>query len=139
MAKQRLDILLVEKNLAPSRERAKTTIMAGLVLVDGQKIDKAELEKEKVKYQAALDKFNDGLMVAKGTDLTAKRALINDAIKAGYSTKVIPVSTAEYGQSKAARPYNSRLDRSKLMQNGFVPLPDWRDALARYLEEVERI
>ena len=41
MAKQRLDILLVEKNLAPSRERAKTTIMAGLVLVDGQKIDKA--------------------------------------------------------------------------------------------------
>lgn len=59
--------------------------------------------------------------------------------QAGYSTKVIPVSTAEYGQSKAARPYNSRLDRSKLMQNGFVPLPDWRDALARYLEEVERI
>ena len=41
MAKQRLDVLLVEKNLAPSRERAKTTIMAGLVLVDGQKIDKA--------------------------------------------------------------------------------------------------
>ena len=59
--------------------------------------------------------------------------------QAGYSTKVIPVSTAEYGQFKAARPYNSRLDRSKLMQNGFVPLPDWRDALARYLEEVERI
>lgn len=59
--------------------------------------------------------------------------------QAGYSTKVIPVSTAEYGQSKAARPYNSRLDRSKLIQNGFEPLPDWRDALARYLEEVERI
>ena len=56
--------------------------------------------------------------------------------QAGYSTKVIPVSTAEYGQSQAARPYNSRLDRSKLTQNGFVPLPDWRDALARYLEEV---
>ena len=59
--------------------------------------------------------------------------------QAGYSTKVIPVSTAEYGQSKAARPYNSMLDRSKLIQNGFEPLPDWRDALARYLEEVERI
>lgn len=59
--------------------------------------------------------------------------------QAGYSTKVIPVSTAEYGQSKAARTYNSRLDRSKLIQNGFEPLPDWRDALARYLEEVERI
>ncbi len=55
---------------------------------------------------------------------------------AGYPTKVIPVSTAEYGQSKAARPYNSRLDRSKLTQNGFVPLPDWRDALARYLIEL---
>lgn len=49
--------------------------------------NKAELEKEKVKYQAALDKFNDGLMGAKGTDLTAKRALMNDAIKAGYSTR----------------------------------------------------
>lgn len=59
--------------------------------------------------------------------------------QAGYSTKVIPVSTAEYGRSKAARPYNSRLDRSKLAQNGFAPLPDWRDALARYLEEIERI
>ncbi len=59
--------------------------------------------------------------------------------QAGYSTKVIPVSTAEYGGSKAARPYNSRLDRSKLAQNGFVPLPDWQDALARYLEEIERM
>lgn len=57
--------------------------------------------------------------------------------QAGYSTKVIPVSTEEYGQSKAARPYNSRLDKSKLVQNGFAPLPEWRDALARYLEELD--
>ena len=41
MAKERLDVLLVERNLAPSRERAKSTIMAGLVLVDDKKIDKA--------------------------------------------------------------------------------------------------
>ena len=49
---------------------------------------------------------------------------------------VIPVTTAEYGLSKAARPFNSRLDKSKLMQKGFTPLPDWRDALARYLQEL---
>lgn len=50
---------------------------------------------------------------------------------------VVPVTTEEYGVSKAARPFNSRLDKSKLVQNGFEPLPDWRDALARYLGELE--
>lgn len=58
--------------------------------------------------------------------------------EAGLSTKVIPVSTEEYGISKAKRPFNSRLDKSKLIENGFVPLPDWRDALKRYLKELER-
>ncbi len=56
--------------------------------------------------------------------------------QAGIRTKVIPVSTAEYGMSKAVRPFNSRLDRSKLKEAGFVPLPDWRDALTRYLAEM---
>lgn len=55
--------------------------------------------------------------------------------QAGKSTKVIPVTTEEYGQSKAARPFNSRLDKSKLVENGFTPLPDWQDALSRYLKE----
>ncbi|HBN12651.1 MAG TPA: dTDP-4-dehydrorhamnose reductase [Clostridiales bacterium] len=55
---------------------------------------------------------------------------------AGYTTKVIPVTTAEYGLSKAARPFNSRLDKSKLIENGFQPLPAWQDALARYLKEI---
>ena len=57
--------------------------------------------------------------------------------QAGYDTKVNPVTTAEYGLSKAARPFNSRLDKSKLVQNGFTPLPAWQDALARYLKEIE--
>ena len=57
--------------------------------------------------------------------------------QAGYDTKVIPVTTAEYGLSKAARPFNSRLDKSKLVKSGFKPLPDWRDALGRYLKEIE--
>ena len=56
--------------------------------------------------------------------------------QAGYATRVIPVTTAEYGLSKAARPNNSRLDKSKLIKSGFTPLPDWRDALARYLKEI---
>lgn len=53
--------------------------------------------------------------------------------QAGYATKVIPVTTAEYGLSKAARPFNSRLDKSKLTAKGFQPLPDWKDAVRRYL------
>lgn len=55
----------------------------------------------------------------------------------GLNTKVIPVSTAEYGLSKAARPYNSRLDKSKLREEGFEPLPPWQDAVKRYLEEAK--
>ena len=55
--------------------------------------------------------------------------------QAGRATKVQPVTTAEYGVSKAARPFNSRLDKSKLAATGFTPLPDWKDALARYLTE----
>lgn len=57
--------------------------------------------------------------------------------QAGYSTKVIPVTTEEYGLSKARRPFNSRLDKSKLKEQDFQPLPDWRDAVRRYLEELE--
>lgn len=50
---------------------------------------------------------------------------------------VLPVTTEEYGVSKAARPFNSRLDKSKLAENGFTPLPTWQDALGRYLKEIE--
>ena len=57
--------------------------------------------------------------------------------QAGYSTNVMPVTTAEYGLSKAARPFNSRLDKAKLAENGFSPLPPWQDALRRYLKEIE--
>lgn len=56
--------------------------------------------------------------------------------QAGYATHVVPVTTAEYGLSKAARPFNSRLDKSKLVEAGFTPLPTWQDALRRYLQEI---
>ena len=55
------------------------------------------------------------------------------------STQVLPVTTEEYGLSKAKRPYNSRLDKSKLRTAGFAPLPDWQDAVARYLKEIGEI
>lgn len=58
--------------------------------------------------------------------------------QAGYDTKVVPVTTEEYGLSKAARPFNSRLDKSKLVEMGFEPLPTWQDALARYLKEIDK-
>ena len=57
--------------------------------------------------------------------------------QAGYDTNVVPVTTEEYGLSKAARPYNSRLEKKKLVENGFEPLPTWQDALNRYLKEIE--
>lgn len=57
--------------------------------------------------------------------------------QAGKNMNVIPVTTEEYGLSKAARPFNSRLDKSKLKENGFEPLPTWQNALERYLNEIE--
>ena len=57
--------------------------------------------------------------------------------QAGMGVNVIPVTTAEYGLSKAARPYNSRLDKRKLTENGFEPLPAWQDAVRRYLRALE--
>jgi len=57
--------------------------------------------------------------------------------QAGMDTRVIPVTTEEYGLSVAARPFNSRLDRGKLREAGFEPLPQWQDAVARYLREAD--
>ncbi len=57
--------------------------------------------------------------------------------QAGVTMNVTPVTTAEYGVSKAARPFNSRLDKSKLSENGFKLLPGWQDALIRYLKELQ--
>ena len=70
-------------------------------------------------------------------------AIFAEAVALGYSEysknrlTVTPVTTEEYGISKAARPFNSRLDKSKLVESGFEPLPTWQDALRRYLKEIE--
>ncbi len=56
--------------------------------------------------------------------------------QAGYTTKIVSVTTEEYGLSKAVRPFNSRLDKTKLVEAGFEPLPTWQDALKRYLKEI---
>lgn len=55
----------------------------------------------------------------------------------GLKTTVIPVTTAEYGLSVAARPFNSRLEKKKLAEAGFKPLPAWQDAVDRYLKEAK--
>ncbi len=57
--------------------------------------------------------------------------------QAGINTEIIPVSTVEYGLSVATRPFNSRLDKSKLVESGFIPLTDWKDAITRYLKEAD--
>jgi len=59
--------------------------------------------------------------------------------EAGKNVVINRVTTAEYGLSKARRPFNSRLDKSKLVKCGFKPLPEWRDALARYICELKKI
>ena len=59
--------------------------------------------------------------------------------QAKIATRVVPVTTEEYGLSKAVRPFNSRLDKSKLVEAAFEPLPEWKDALARYLKAVGEI
>lgn len=56
---------------------------------------------------------------------------------AGMTTRVVRVSTKEYGYSRAVRPFNSRLDKSKLAEMGFQPLPDWHDAVVRYVKEAD--
>jgi dTDP-4-dehydrorhamnose reductase len=56
--------------------------------------------------------------------------------QAGMNVNVTPVTTAEYGLSKAARPFNSRLDKRKLVENGFEPLSDWKDAVERYINQI---
>ena len=71
------------------------------------------------------------------------KEIFRQAVELGHTeysedkVEVKPVTTAEYGVSKAARPFNSRLDKSKLVENGFAPLPTWQDALGRYLKEIE--
>ena len=71
------------------------------------------------------------------------KEIFRQAVELGLSeyseerVQVVPVTTEEYGVSKAARPFNSRLDKSKLIKNGFEPLPSWKDALGRYLKELD--
>ncbi|MGF0031927.1 dTDP-4-dehydrorhamnose reductase [Bariatricus sp. SGI.154] len=71
------------------------------------------------------------------------KEIFRQAVELGHTEysedrlSVKPVTTEEYGISKAARPFNSRLDKSKLAENGFEPLPTWQDALGRYLKEIE--
>lgn len=95
------------------------------------------LETEKYGYYHAT---NEGGYIS-WYDFT--KEIFRQAVEMGHTEysedrlTVKPVTTAEYGVSKAARPFNSRLNKSKLAANGFTPLPTWQDALARYLKEIE--
>ena len=95
------------------------------------------LETEKYGYYHAT---NEGGYIS-WYDFT--KEIFRQAVEMGHTEysedrlTVKPVTTAEYGVSRAARPFNSRLDKSKLVENGFTPLPTWQDALARYLKEIE--
>lgn len=71
------------------------------------------------------------------TEIFRQAAALGYTEYSSENLTVAPVTTAEYGASKAARPFNSRLDKSKLTENGFTLLPTWQDALARYLQEID--
>ncbi|MDD2979690.1 MAG: dTDP-4-dehydrorhamnose reductase [Hespellia sp.] len=70
------------------------------------------------------------------------KEIFRQAVELGHAEygedriNVVSVTTEEYGASKANRPFNSRLDRSKLVENGFTPLPTWQDAVSRYLKAI---
>lgn len=70
-------------------------------------------------------------------EIFRQAAALGHSEYAGDRLTVVPVTTAEYGASKAARPFNSRLDKKKLTENGFTPLPTWQDAVSRYLQELD--
>ena len=70
-------------------------------------------------------------------EIFRQAAAMGHAEYAADRLHVHPVTTKEYGLSRAVRPFNSRLDKSKLVKNGFTPLPSWQDAVARYLKEIE--
>lgn len=94
------------------------------------------LETEKYGYYHAT---NEGGYIS-WFDFTEE--IFRQAVALGYTEystdrlTVAPVTTAEYGVSKAARPFNSRLDKRKLVEAGFEPLPTWQDALGRYLKKI---
>lgn len=89
------------------------------------------VETEKYGYYHATNSEVDGQYIS-WADFA--RAIFNAA---GYSTEVCKVSTLEYGASVASRPFNSRLDKRKLVEQGFTPLPTWMDAVERYVRELD--
>ena len=100
-------------------------------------IDMAETEKYGI-YHATNSEVTDENMGCKTGYISWYDFTKEIYRQAGYKTRVLPVTTAEYGLSKAKRPFNSRLDKKKLIENGFAPLPTWQDAVERYLKEIEQ-
>ena len=115
MAKERLDVLLVKRNLVQSRERAKTTIMAGLVLVDGQKIDKAGtmvkpeaeirllgndlpyVSRGGLKLEKAIKEFGVSLQGKVAADIGASTGGFTDCMLQNGAIKVFAIDVG-YGQ-----------------------------------------
>lgn len=97
----------------------------------------SSLEEEKEGYT------KDGCKIGYISWYDFTKEIFRQAVELGYTeyqeeqVHVSPVTTAEYGLSKALRPLNSRLDKSKLIENGFTALPTWQDAVNRYLKEIE--
>ena len=124
------------------RERESLNVVADQIGTPTYTFDLARLlvdmaESEKYGYYHAT---NEGGYIS-WYDFT--KEIFRQAVALGHTeydenhVTVFPVTTAEYGMSKAARPFNSRLDKSKLVEAGFTPLPTWQDALSRYLKEIE--
>ena len=115
MAKERLDALLVKRNLVQSRERAKTTIMAGLVLVDGQKVDKAGtmvkpeaeirvlgntlpyVSRGGLKLEKAIREFGVSLQGKVAADIGASTGGFTDCMLQNGAVKVFAIDVG-YGQ-----------------------------------------
>ena len=132
----------IKTMLSVGKNRDKLTVVSDQIGTPTYTLDLSVLlvdmiETEKYGYYHAT---NEGGYIS-WYDFTVE--IFRQAVELGYTEystdrlTVAPVTTAEYGVSKAARPFNSRLDKSKLLEAGFTPLPTWQDALGRYLREIE--
>lgn len=127
---------------------AELPVSEGGYYLDGTRVDKAAGDTFTAKDGSKHD-VSEAIYTKEGTRTgyiswyDFSREIFRQAAALGHTEydedhlKLTPVTTAEYGLSKAKRPFNSRLDKTKLVRAGFKPLPDWRDAVSRYLKELD--
>lgn len=132
----------IKTMLSVGKSHSKITVVNDQIGTPTYTYDLAKLlidmaETEKYGYYHATNEGGYISWYDFAVEIFRQAALRGDKEYDSEHLSVVPVTTAEYGISKAKRPFNSRLDKTKLVSAGFHSLPDWKDALARYLKEIK--